>query len=206
MIELRFKPIPKESFPGKFQWMNDRFRVNYEKILDLLEYELGRLRAKSIAIEAGFTYAQLRNDGWPYTSEMPSHPGIILHFTGSEGPMRFPAATYRDWQSNLYAIALTLEALRAIDRYGVTVSHQQYVGFMLEAPKMNLEQAAKWFTGVSNLGASDGSTILHDKDLYVKAFRQTAAQVHPDKRNGDRSQWEILEIARELLDRHHGLK
>src|SRR5579863_10251967 len=46
--------------------------------------------------------------------------GIILTFNSKHGPLSYPCDKYSNWQANLRAIALSLEALRAVDRYGVT--------------------------------------------------------------------------------------
>ena len=43
--------------------------------------------------------------------------------------MSYPCDKYSNWQANLRAIALSLEALRAEDRYGVTRRAEQYKGW-----------------------------------------------------------------------------
>jgi hypothetical protein len=48
--------------------------------------------------------------------------------TQQKGRMVLATDEYEDWQSNARAIALTLEALRAVDRYGATQG-RQYAGF-----------------------------------------------------------------------------
>ncbi len=42
---------------------------------------------------------------------------------------RFPCDRFKHWDDNLRAISLTLERMRAVDRYGVTLNKQQYAGF-----------------------------------------------------------------------------
>lgn len=48
--------------------------------------------------------------------------------TQQQGRMVLATDTYEHWQANVRAIALTLEALRAVDRYGATQG-RQYAGF-----------------------------------------------------------------------------
>jgi hypothetical protein len=129
MIEARFVPIDK--WPGKrtIARLDDRFRSNYISTLDLLESELRHLRAKDVVIQAGFTRGQLRNDGWPKAGERPKDPGIVISFESPKGPLSFPCDRYTDFQANMRAIALSLEALRAVDRYGVTRQAEQYRGW-----------------------------------------------------------------------------
>jgi len=135
MIDARFRPLPKWPEPRPLQMRTSQFKSTYAKTLNVLEYELGKLDARNIVIEAGFALADIRNDGWPRGKVRPTHPGIILYFDGADGTMRFPCGTYSDFDSNMHAIALTLANLRAIDRYGVTMGHEQYQGFkQLAAP------------------------------------------------------------------------
>src|SRR5438094_286048 len=75
-------------------------------------------------------------------------PPAIVSFTNRDGiRLTFPCDTYGDWATNVYAIASTLEKLRAINRYGVTQGDQQYVGFQALPPAggstaMTAEEAA----------------------------------------------------------------
>jgi len=42
-----------------------------------------------------------------------------------------PCDSFKDWEANLRAIALSLERLRAADRYGVTTEEkEQYIGWL----------------------------------------------------------------------------
>lgn len=131
MIDLRF--VPLEKWPGnetpEHKQREGSFRATYAKTLDLLEYELDKLGAKHIAVEAYFRRDQIRNDGWPLSKANPTKSGVILSFTGKAGEMSFPCDTYKTFDDNLRAIALALEALRAVDRYGVTRHAEQYKGW-----------------------------------------------------------------------------
>lgn len=68
------------------------------------------------------------------SAPVPEHPGVILafdarklmdNFAGSKGGLSF----VQDHYDNLRSIALTLEALRTVDRYGGTEHGEQYQGF-----------------------------------------------------------------------------
>lgn len=129
MIDARFVYLER---PAKLPVEKDRFGSKYGQTLSLLERELRCLDAVSIVIQAG--YRQVRNDGWPYSSAKADHPACTLQFISRRRPLAFQGWQYSSFEANLRAIALTLEALRAVERYGV-VSGQQYEGFRrLEAP------------------------------------------------------------------------
>jgi hypothetical protein len=135
MLNARF--VPLTTWPGvrKSTRRAAPFRSSFTQTLDLLEYELARIAAKDILIEIALSTSDIRNDGWPRADTRPTHPGVILSFTCRHGALRYPCDTYSDWQANLHALALALQALRAVDRYGATSTGQQYSGWAaLPAP------------------------------------------------------------------------
>jgi hypothetical protein len=203
MLDAAFRPLPQWNRKPALQFRHAPFRTPALKTLDAIEYELGRLSAHDVRIEAGFALSQLRNDGWPRAGERPSHPGVVLYFESPEGSLCFPCGTYADYYDNLHAIALTLENLRAIDRYGVTLGHEQYRGFaQIEAPKkMTAEEAAAWCALNTPL---EPARVLRDASAWRDVYRLMASKCHPD-RGGDRANWDKLQEARKVLDVHHGL-
>lgn len=204
MIDLRFRPL--EKWPEKTALGKTRspFKTKWGPTLDIMEYELKKLSAKNILIEAGFTLAQLRNDGWPHGSAFPKHQGVVLYFEGIDGTLRFPCGNYTDWHANVHAIALTLVNLRAIDRYGVTLGHQQYSGFKgIAAPTgMSIEDAAKF---IGNAADQDPHLIILSQQIFLKAYRDAAARLHPDKQSGSNEMFKKLGEAKSVIAAHHGL-
>ncbi|MBD8218233.1 hypothetical protein IFU40_06245 [Microbacterium sp. CFBP 13617] len=93
------------------------------------------LGAKNVELLVAIDAAQFRIDGRPYANAKAAHPGVILTFEIPEvGTVSYPCDTFTTWESNLRAVALALEALRKVDRYGVTKRGEQYRGFLaLEA-------------------------------------------------------------------------
>jgi len=128
---------------------------------------------------------------------------VIVSFTRGDTGVRltFPCETYFQWQDNLYAIAQTLEKLRAIDRYGVTQGDQQYVGFAaLPAggqPKMTLDDALDLFGEHGEAGAVD---LISAPDWLVDAVQKRArAATHPDA-GGSTELFQRIEEAARLID------
>lgn len=202
MLDARFKALPKWNREPGLQGVSSQFKTAYNKTLDKLEYELRKLDARDVIIEAGYSSAQIRNDGWPRGGMAPSHAGVVLYFTSIDGPLCFPCGNYDRMEANLHAIALTLENLRAIDRYGVTLQHQQYLGFAaLPAPVTHgtLEQAAALFASIAGVPSEQ---VIRDADVYRKVYRQAAAHLHPDA-GGDRGAWTAMQNAAVLLEEHH---
>ena len=150
MINAIFRPV--EKWPGdktpSYRRKNAPFRCTQTKRLDLLEVELEHLSARDIVVQAYLSLDAIRNDGWPRSGVKPSDPGVILSFLNLKKELfSYPCDTYRDWNDNLYAIAKSLEALRAVDRYGVTRGSEQYQGFkrIEAAPSINPKTLAEAF-------------------------------------------------------------
>lgn len=101
-------------------------------LLDREIYQLVETRAQQesaellIAIPPG----AFRADGRPYANAKPEHPGVIFSIDAPFGHLSYPCDTYPAWQDNLRAIAKTLEALRMVERYGVSKRSEQYRGFL----------------------------------------------------------------------------
>jgi len=140
--------------------------------------------------------------------------GIIVSFDSKHGPLSFACDKYTVWEDNYRAIGLTMEALRAVSRHGVVKNAEQYQGWKrLAAPAGETEsstarQAATWLW---ELLANDGRTdatpakILNEVETYEMARRDARATAHPDRHNGDRTQWNQLEVSVGILDKHHKL-
>lgn len=176
MIDARFVFLER---PAKLPMQRSRFEATYAQTLKQLERELRFLDARQVTIQAGFR--SVRNDGWPYSSAKPEHPACALQFQSKGQPLIFKASRFSSFESNLRSITLTLEALRAVDRYGV-VEGEQYAGFkQIAAPggsvndgTMNKHAAAQVLAGLCDWTVDQ---VLADIQTAFKAASRTA---HPD--------------------------
>jgi hypothetical protein len=209
MLNARF--VPLESWPGKATKprKESTFRAPYLKTLDLLEFELEKIHAKEILIQAFFTRSQLRNDGWPKTAERPSGVGVIVSFESPKGPLSFPCDTFSTFDCNLRAIALALQALRAVDRYGVTQGAEQYKGWArLPAPAdqpFRSRDEAAIFLATQAYPNSDadqfyGKQIARLATERDAAYRLAAKRLHPDANGGSHEMFVRLQAAMKLLE------
>lgn len=170
---IRFRSLPKAKWlhpqTPPHRRKSGAFRASWSDTLDLVQYELLRVKAKDIIIGAGFREGDIRLDGWPRSNaRVPDHPGIELSFTDRDGQRQVYATdTYAYWQHNVRAIALTLEALRAVDRYGASQG-KQYAGFR-ELP------------AAGETSTTRGQVIIQTLGSVKDALRAT----HPDTRGPD---------------------
>ena len=161
------------------------FKASYVKTLDLLEYELGKLRAQDVVIqiEDPAQIEGIRNDGSMRKMDRywPTKPGVILSCQNSaKGALSFPCDRYSHWEDNLRAIGISLEALRAVDRYGVTQENEQYRGWTaLPDPKANGKmsrvEAALFLAAILTVPKD---YILEQPSKYI---RQAQQAYHPDR-------------------------
>jgi hypothetical protein len=137
MTSLTFRPLPTWPYEPNDQ-QPDRFKANYTQTLRLLEREIEQVGGRDAIV--GVVTRDIRADGTGFLSNAVLRaPGAELSFDKPEGRSwrrltfhtdAFRTYNYRDsFESNLRAIALGLEALRTVDRYGITTSGQQYAGF-----------------------------------------------------------------------------
>lgn len=204
MIDARFVPIekwPREKTPPNKR-KSSPFDVKYGRMLDDLERELRHLGASNVVIQAYFDRKDIRNDGWPRGSARPSEPGVIVGFIKRGGQeISFPCDTYHNYESNLRAIGLTLAALRAIDRYGVTQHNEQYKGWakLPPAPEVMTGQSALAFLRLYS------DIEPRDPESMDRAFRVAARRLHPDNsESGNNNQFIMLQEARAALKREYG--
>src|ERR1700683_1011787 len=128
-MDYSVKPI--RDWPGKITKVRqrDKFGTSYAKTLDMLDREIRKLAGRQVVIQLALEFGQIRNDGRPYADAKPTHPGVIVCFNSKYGPLSYSTDRYLDWHANVRAIALALEALRTVDRYGVSREGSQYTGY-----------------------------------------------------------------------------
>jgi hypothetical protein len=98
------------------------------------------------------------------------------------------------------AIALGLEALRKVERYGMGSGAEQYVGFQALPPATPMGQAMTVEVALDLLSSEGGMSAsgFGEDGWVVKAFRAAAARHHPD-RGGDPTMFRRIVEARDLL-------
>lgn len=198
-MNYTFRPIENWPRPKNKSHKRAVFRSRYGQTLQLLEKELRYIQARKIVIQIDIPESQIRLDGLPYSKARPIFQGVIVSFDSKYGPLRYMTDVFDNWQDNLRAIALGLEALRKVDRYGVTKKGEQYVGWkQLPAGTdsvNDLHSAAAFVAEHSDYTPLD---ILSNDETRKKAYRIAAAKLHPDK-GGDIEEFKKLQKAKEYL-------
>ena len=212
---LTIEPIRR--WPRKLTPADDRrggtFRASYGKTVQLLESELNAIAASNTRIHLAIDRAEIRRDGQLRADAWPEHPGVILTFDKpGTGRVVMPCDAYEHWHTNLRALALSLKALRSVDRYGVTTSGEQYGGWKQLPPGAQTDivsqegiDAAAVFVA-NHGGGVPFAAVLKSIDTYRAAYRRAAKTLHPDANGGrQREEWFQLNRAAAILDAHHGV-
>jgi hypothetical protein len=206
---FRFRPIEPGDWPGELTRYRQRspFSAAWHTTLNDLERELWQLGAADKVAQVALLEGQIRQDGTPMARAIPAHPGVILSFDakrGARGRLRFACDTYISFPDNIRAIALGMESLRRVERYGLAGDHRQYAGFLAigpPAPKLTPQDAAERLARAARDAGLpiQASTLLIENAVRAVTWRRIAARFHPDK-GGDRDYWAELMEAKMLLD------
>lgn len=209
-LDATFRPIDKWPGEETSERQYSRFKATWSDTVELLGRELRALDAADILCLMALRERDIRLDGYPRANAKPGHPGIVLAFDSRYGPLKYACDTFTDWQDNVRAIALGLEALRKVDRYGITKRGEQYTGWKAlpggpaVSSTMNISDAA---TFVSMHSSVDGrrlnpSAVLNKRSAYALAKRQAIRALHPDA-GGNAEDYQVLTDAIRALDAHH---
>lgn len=201
---------PLSNVRPKPAYRTSPFSSSLTSTVNTLATELRNLDAKQVELELAFRDQDLRLDGMPRANAVMTEPTVVLSFESRFGPLRYATAEYRSWEDNLRAIALAMQALRAVDRYGVSKRGEQYQGWRAlpmstgdPADQINSrEDAARvLLTFVEDTYAfediyDDGSAGAgaHQQEAIREAQRRT----HPD-RGGDALDFRKVTRCKELL-------
>lgn len=189
---------------------SSRFRADWRSTLDLLGREVEFLDGRLVVLQVDVDEGELRLDGMLRARAKVGFPGVRVSFESRFGPLTYATDAYEQqyhmdmpgWQANVRAVALALEALRAVDRYGVTSSGEQYRGWAAIAARagefdMTREQAAQLLAGEPGSPCTTAD-LLNNRDAVVTAYRWLAKRHHPDV-GGDAELFRRLTAARDLL-------
>lgn len=209
-LDVRCRRITEWPQPFTKKRIRSPFKAAWGTTVAGLARELRHLGGRSIALHIAVPESRITVDGSrPYVDARPDHPGVLLAFESKQGAMHFAVDTFSTWQDNLRAIVLTLENLRAIERYGTVSRAQQYRGFRaLEdtsgTPAFTTGDAVRWLQAQlsAEAGPVTAETLMSDPAALRDVYRTLAGRLHPDKPGGSSELFVMLGEARRVLAEH----
>ena len=215
-VTLIARPIG-DDWPGELTPDDERkfsrFDASWSATVDLLCREVEMLGGDEVVLQLAISERDCRNDGWIRADARPAHPGAIVSFESRHGPLRYSTDRFKgtgyggrlpSWQANVRAIALGLEALRTVDRYGIGHGGEQYRGWNALPPAtpmgaaMTAETAAQILIDVTDAWDLQAPEVIGNADLIQQLYRSAAAATHPD-RGGDPAEFRRVTDARDIL-------
>ena len=151
--------------------------------LAFLEEEVRRLGAKGLVLSSNYTLGPA-----------PKDPGVCAYFEYQDIRAAIPCDRWTKVEDNLRAIALTIEAMRGIERWGAkNMVKAAFTGFAaLPAPT----QSKPWRSVLGVVGESN-------QDIEA-TYRRLRSQHHPDK-GGDAARFAEIQKAYEEARTELGL-
>lgn len=211
---------PIHQWPGELTRTRraSAFSAKFSDTLELLRKELRLLEPQSryypkTVLQIAMDEKDFRLDGMPRAGAKAQHPGVILTIypnAKEASELTFPCDTFLTWQDNLRAIALTLEALRKVNRYGVSQSGQQYRGWRaigsgasVPAEMGPLAAAAFLWALAGNSNDDPHDTPLDrmraNAEVAKNVYRAARKNSHPDRNGGDSGDFLRAETAAKVL-------
>lgn len=203
------RPISdRTAFTGRHE--RSRFDSTWSATEQLLSRELEQLRGRDIVLELDITERDLRIDGTLRANARPTTPAVRIAFESKHGPLTYATDAFTTWQDNVRAIALGLNALRTVDRYGITKRGEQYAGWKAlptgsgnDASDMTrhkaLEVLGTWGRYNSKLGPIPAEHVNTAPDSLRSLYRAAQRATHPDHNGGSRALWNQVEQAAKVL-------
>lgn len=199
-------------------WSRSARRIPITRTLGELDKELQHIGVRRAVLELDISERDCRQDGGIRADARPKSPRVVLSFEHpQQGPTRIPADRFDHWADNVRAIRLALEALRAVDRYGITRRAEQYRGWQAlpatSSATLNAMAAAKILIAYDPLHASTDaieSTGAADRMLKNlpsarESLRRAAKATHPDTPGGETEHFQAVQAARGVLAAHFGV-
>lgn len=232
--DLYVRPLGPWPWPVTTEPERTRFSATWSDTMGLLDRELSQLGVGRAALEIDVPERGIRVDGNIKANARPASDRVVLSFTHPEvGSLRYPCDRFTSntawvyvnmvdpttmqarkkgtqrrvegWQANVRAIALALEALRKIDRYGVVKRAEQYAGWRaLPAQAGTTMTATRAAEIVGRYGNGDTRSVLTDPAVARRLVLLALKTTHPD-RGGQGAAFNDVQIARQVLADHHGV-
>lgn len=162
------------EYPRTKRPIRAKFKSSFAASRDGIIKELKLLGAKDIILS---TNIPLKNDGLPYASfKVPEDKGVAVYFNLYNQPSVFACDRYDKIEDNMKAVMLTIEAMRGIDRWGVSeLLKRAFTGFKA-LPESGSNTKNNWW---DILEINQYASLEEIKSAY----RELSKKYHPDVNN-----------------------
>ena len=198
LVDLGMVVRPFDGLPPAWVGNSSPFSAPWRSTVSDLARELTALSAARIVLELDITEADLRLDGLPRANAKVGQESVRISFQSKWGPLRYETGEYWHWQDNVRAVALSMRALRMVDRYGVSKRGEQYRGWrQIPMTTGNVEDTIVTREDALAALAEALNEEIHPTGIEA-AIRRAIRKTHPDT-GGDERAFRSVIRAREVL-------
>lgn len=217
-MNLTYRPIKvwPEGWPSPLtEAPYSPFKAGFDSTIDVLDRELSMLDVDEATIQLDISERDARGGRLRADTKV-KYRGVILSFDAPGlGALTYSCYAYDNrfgkpsaeaWRQNLRAIALGLEALRKLERYGIANRGQQYAGWReigtgipLGEATMSKEDAARFVVDAAELPPEWCAKVIADPETRARVYRSASKRLHPDQ-GGDAALFVKLGKAKQVLD------
>lgn len=157
-----------------------KFQTEIHSALNNLKRQIELMGGKQVVLSSNCTLG----------TDNPADPGVCAYFQLRETPMAIPCDRWTRVRDNVHAIALTVEAMRGMERWGAKhMITAMFSGFRA------LPQKASGIDPWKILGIDSGA----NEDEITAAYRLKSKSAHPDNKvTGSVEAWAELREATDL--------
>lgn len=183
---------PSSSNPGQFWSHRERLTIGdaVKRLLDTFR----RMGVGDYNVIIS-TDLKVRLDGLPYSNQTePKDPGVAVYWRKGTVKDRKCMAIdqYDRIADNIAAVAATLEAMRAIERYGsAEILERAFLGFQALPPPMSAGRPWQDVLGLNPIQR----TSPDFKEIAEFKYRELARKLHPDVNGGDAERFKEINEA-----------
>ena len=175
---------------------NSKFKQGMDTAQRFLRMEVQRIGGSDLIVS---TNLPVRNDGGLYTDWMKrkiDDPGVAIYFQYKKKSISMCCDQYRSVWENIYALGKGIEALRGMERWGVSdFLERAFTGFTALPSSAVIIQRDIW--EVLGLDAKPAKF-----DDVKNAYRKKSFEVHPDK-GGSAAAFQELNSAYNLATQYY---
>lgn len=171
-----------------------RRTITFNGTIQRLLRELKMLKVSNLVIS---TNQPVRNDGMPFAQERRiDDPGVAVYFTRNGRQLCIPCDRYLTVADNLRAVALSIEAIRGLERWGgMSMMDRAFTGFA-QLPTANVPAKPRrpWrevFGFAENFQAT--------AEIMEAMFRAESRRRHPDTGGTDEDFRELVQAREDAL-------
>lgn len=168
---------PRKKYPEKARFGNQSFASVRDELFHELDLLLDYWERKTVVLS---TNIPLRLDGIPYAGyRQPDDKGVAVYFQYKKESVVLCCDEWNKIEHNILSVAKTVNALRGIERWGVSdfLKHA-FTGFTALPPPTPEPKKRQWWV-VLNYQQKPG-TAAWDWNGIEAQYKSLAKKLHPD--------------------------